>query len=182
MSGRPSRRRRVGAKKARRSLRGQDLGRAQRTSSARAAESILEGLDRIVRTVRRDRGAITLGTTERQTKRAFPGAARLLITQYVPLAGSFLDPAERLQGSIRWFYDDPDARTPRVDLFEVVLLTGGVERDSVRNCLRAAAKATGLNLEPSGKDSDIWFDVDVKGVDLWVALGDGIVVLSVCRR
>lgn len=36
-------------------------------------------------------------------------------------------------------------------------------------------------MEPDAEDPDTWFDADARGVDLWVSLGDGIVVLEAER-
>jgi len=145
------------------------------------SRAVLQALSAVIRRLDANDGPLALGAPASKVKKAFPGAAVMTIERLVPLGGSFLDPGNALQGSIRWSYDDEDAPTPRVDTIQVILLTGSVDRAALRTAMKGAGKAAGINFEADDDDPDTWWDVDAETIDIWVAIGDGIVVVDADR-
>ena len=171
---------------ARMAARGQDRPGEPRGGTATPSEPgvsmtqdrvVLDGLDRVIRKLHANDGALRLGATPKAALKACPGSAAMMTEYLVPLAGSFLDPDRTLRGSIRWSYDGKGS-SARVDAIQVVILSGTVDREAMRSTLKAAGKAVGLILDTSEDRPDTWFDFEAKDTDIWVAVGDGVVAVD----
>ena len=126
--------------------------------------------------LRANEGAVRVGMVATKAGKATAGAAKHIDQRYLPLKGSWLDPDGLLLGTVDW---DTDLDTGnRVDSICVVLLAGSYDRSRMEKAIVAAGKKCGLALEPDEEDPDTWFDYQAKGTELWITLGDGIVVVE----
>ena len=130
----------------------------------------------VLKRLRANDGPVRAGMHFRKADGASAGAARFIDDRVLPLRGSWLDPEGRRTGTITW---DVDLDTESiVDTIQVVVLTGPIDREAMTKEVVKAAREVGLALEPCRDLSGLLNDGDATGVDLWVAVGDGLVVLE----
>jgi len=154
--------------------RGEDEAEAERPPE----EGIRETVCALVKVLHENKGTIRVGMTIAEAERAQPGAAKHIRNYYMPLRGSWLDKAGRLDGIIDW--DRDLATSGKVDSIRVFLVTGRFDRKEMGRAVAAAGAEIGLDITPDGEDPDTWFDASgVEGVDVWVSFGEGVAVLEV---
>jgi hypothetical protein len=130
----------------------------------------------VMKALRANKGTVRVGMPVADADRATRGAAKLIDQRYLPLRGSWLDKGGRLNGTVDWGVDVETSR--KVDLIRVVVLTGRFDRKEMGKAVVAAGREIGLKLEPDEEDPDTWFDAAAEGIELWVALGDGIIAIE----
>jgi hypothetical protein len=131
---------------------------------------------RLMRALRADDGPIRSGISAAKASRATPGAARFFKDRTLPLAGSWLDPDSVLQGTVDWSLDLETESEVR--LIRVVLLVGPIEPDGLRKTIYRAGKSMGLEFDLEDDDPNPWHGEASEGIELWIAMGDGIVVIE----
>ncbi len=146
-------------------------------SAAPAEANIQETVSALVKALNENKGTVRVGMAMADADRAQPGAAKHIHNRYMPLRGSWLDKARRLDGVVDW---DKDLATgKKVDSIRVVLVTGRFDRKKVGKAVAEAARAIGLDMTPDSEDPDTWFDASgVGGIDVWVSFGDDVVLLE----
>ncbi len=68
-----------------------------------------------------------------------------------------------------------------VDEVRVVLITGPFDAGALGAQILAGAAEVGVTLTADDDDANTWWEPEFNGRDLWVALGDGVVVLEGSR-
>ncbi len=132
----------------------------------------------LVKTLHANKGAVRVGLPIAEAASAQPGAAKHVFDRYMSLRGSWLDKAGRLDGIVNW--DEDLASHEKVDSIRVVLVTGRIDRKEMGKAVAAAGAQIGLDVTPDSEDPDTWFDASSEGaIDLWISIGDGVVVLEV---
>ncbi|NJN14492.1 MAG: hypothetical protein HC813_02360 [Planctomycetes bacterium] len=149
----------------------EESGTAEATS-ARAVNAVAT----IMKELRANKGTVRSGMTLAQADRATKGAALHIGERYLPLAASWLDKEQELLGTIYW--DEHLEEEGKVDVIRVVLLCGAYDKKEMTKAIVATGKRIGLDMEPDEEDPDTWFDYQSKGIDLWISLGERIVVIE----
>lgn len=65
-----------------------------------------------------------------------------------------------------------------MDVLRVVLLAGPFDREEVIRVILEVGKELGLAMEPGEDFPSTWFDYEATGVELWITLGDGVLVVE----
>jgi hypothetical protein len=143
---------------------------------AAAAPAPHEVVAGIMKALRGNNGPLRPGLPKKQAIAASPGAAKHIDTWYLPLAGSWLDPERRLQGTIDWDLD-LDTET-KLDCLRVVITTGPLDRRQMASTIVATGRSIGMTLDNDEEDPFTWFDGDAEGIELWISVGDGIVIVE----
>lgn len=147
------------------------------TADARGKDAkATEALGLIMKALFANKGSVRVGMTVANADRASAGAAKHLDQRYLPLRGSWLDKGGRMNGVVDWDVD-LEAGT-KVDSIRVVLLTERFDRKEVGKAVVSVGREIGLKMAPDEEDKDTWFDAEAEGVELWVTVGDGIIVVE----
>ncbi|MCK6459233.1 MAG: hypothetical protein L6Q95_04980 [Planctomycetes bacterium] len=143
------------------------------TDAAPAPKEIVASL---MKALHANKGAVRIGMSVAAAERATPGAANHIDERILPLRGSFLDKEGRLNGTLDWDVDL--GKGTKVGLIRAVALTGRFDRKDMGKAIVAAGKEIGIALEPDEKNKDTWFDAGASGVEIWVTIGDGVIVVD----
>ncbi len=148
-------------------------GEEPSTDAAPAPKEIVASL---MKALHANKGAVRIGMSVAAADRATPGAANHIDQRILPLRGSFLDKEGRLNGTLDWDVDL--GKGTKVGLIRAVALTGRFDKKEMGKAIVAAGKELGIELEPDDKNKDTWFDAGASGVEIWVTIGDGVVVVD----
>lgn len=135
-----------------------------------------EALGLLMKALHANKGAVRVGMTVANADRATPGAANHVDQRFLPLRGSWLDKGSRMNGTLDWDVDLEDGKN--VDCIKAVLLTERLDRKEMGKAVAAVGRELGLKMEPDKENKDTWFDAEAEGMEIWVTLGDGVVVVE----
>jgi hypothetical protein len=155
---------------------GSARGQEPATGAAPKVMEPKEAVSSVMRALGANKGTLRIGMTVAAADRACAGAANHVDERILPLEGSFLDKERRLRGALSW---DPDLeKGTKVGLIQAVLLTDRFDRKELGRTIVAVGKELGFNLATDKEAPYTWFDAEAEGVELWVTLGDGVVVIE----
>ena len=157
-----------------------DAGSARGEGASRPARVVEpeDALASVMRALLANEGLVRVGMTAEDADRALPGTAKHLDQRFFPLQGSWLDEEGQMDGTVVWDVDPETAE--EVDTICAVLVTGDFDKEEMGEVVVSVGKEIGLTLAHDEEDPDTWYDAEAEGVELWVTLGDGIVVVDSC--
>jgi hypothetical protein len=143
---------------------------------ARATADPKDAVGSLIKALRANKGAVRVGMAVANADRATAGAARHLDQRLLPLRGSWLDKDGRMNGIIDWDVDLDAGK--KVDCIRAVLLTEPFDKKEMGKAILDAGKAVGLDLGTDPETPLTWYDEEATGVEIWVTLGEGIVLVE----
>ena len=152
------------------------LGRSGLNIGDVLTPEVRDALASVKKDLMANKGRVCIGMSAEEADRATPGAAKHVTQRFLPLQGSWLDEKSRMNGTIVWEVDVETGE--KVDLVCAVLLPGPFDRKDVEKTIVEVGKKIGLDMAPDEADPNTWYDAEAEGLEVWVTLGDGIVVVD----
>jgi hypothetical protein len=159
------------------------LGVAQEPAEKPAAEAekktpdLRAAVTVIANKLVRKKDGLRVGMPYTELRKLTPGAAELLGDQFLPLSGSPYSPGEGFAGTVEWYLDSD---SNHLDDLRVVLLCPRYDRHEMAKFVLRMGRELRVALEKDEEESDVyWGEALDNGRTLWIALGDGIIVLEV---
>ncbi len=138
-----------------------------------------KAVQEMVRAFRQNDKGLRPGITVSETVQAVRGAAHITGGYALPLANTPYDPEGEWQGTIS-FYIDEDEPDTVFDSFDVALLCEKYDKaDMARWLCQSVGPRVGLALERDDEERWLYWDVDATGRDVWISLGDRVILFTV---
>jgi hypothetical protein len=131
----------------------------------------------LMKALHANKGAVRVGMSVSSADKATAGAANHLDTRFLALRGSWLDKEGRLDGTIEWEVDLDQGK--KVDCIRVVLVVEPFDKKEMGRAIVAAGKEFGADLKADDENPDTWFDEETMDREVWVTIGEGVVVMDV---
>lgn len=135
-----------------------------------------EAVRQLMKALHGNKGAVRIGMGVSAADKATPGAANHIDQRFLPLRGSWLDKEGRLEGTVDWGVDLEAGK--KVEYVKAVLVVAPFDKKEMGKAIAAAGRELGLKLSPDEDTPDTWFDENAEGIELWITIGDGIVVVD----
>lgn len=139
--------------------------------------AIRKAVRAVMEKLQRNEKGLVLGLPRAEARRIAAGAAYQGEEYSLPLAGSDYDPGVAVPGVLRFFVGEADAKKTITEVS--VTLLGAYDVAAMGRHVQAVAKELGLDFDRDETDVRTFFHVGDDPRDLWVALGDGVVVIEI---
>jgi hypothetical protein len=125
----------------------------------------------------RNKTGIVLGLRRDEARKIAGGGAAMGEKYSLPLAGTDYDSGTPVPGVLQFFVGGPKGATAVTSIS--VTLLGKYSIDKMGRHVEEVGRSLGLELTHSEDNPRAYFDPLSEHRDLWVALGDGVVVVEV---